>query len=57
MKKYAEILVETSVIRNIFEWPFDDIEPEFNPNVLIAVDITDLDPMPEIGQEWNLHNA
>jgi hypothetical protein len=49
MKKYIEILVETGEVRNIFEWPFDDIEPEFNPAVLRAVDVTNIDPLPEIG--------
>lgn len=48
MRLFTEITPDGTV-RHVFPWEVADADPEFAPGVLIAVDVTGLDPLPAPG--------
>lgn len=52
MRQFVE-LNENNTVRVIFEWPLTDRVPEFAPILKQPVEITGLDPQPEVGWTYD----
>jgi hypothetical protein len=50
MRRFAEYDPQSGIIRCVFDWPLDGVDPQYDPEVAQAVEVTDLDPEP--GHGW-----
>lgn len=52
MRRFAEIDPVSGALRCVFDWPVEiEGDPEYEPGVAVAVEVTGMDPEP--AQGWN----